>query len=247
MTMVAVRDIRLQAGAFELRGVSLNVDAGEYFVLMGPTGSGKSLLVKCICGLIRPLAGTVTIANVDVTRAEPRHRRVGYVPQDSGLFPHMNVARNLTFPLRVAPGRRSRWLGGAGTMSHKLALTHVAPIIEMLSLAPLLDRSPSTLSGGERQKIAVGRALASNPKLMVLDEPVSALDEPTRRETCRELRRVQQELGVPTIHICHNVAEAEIVADRVGVLLDGRLVQTGALADLLREPAEEGVARLLKA
>jgi ABC-type sulfate/molybdate transport systems ATPase subunit len=242
--MLRVEDLYLRAGDFELQGVSLRVESGEYFVLMGPTGSGKSLLARCICGLVRPGAGRVWVGSREVTSLEPRFRRVGYVPQDCGLFPHLDVAHNLTFPLRLravgAPDEHRR-----PRLGHPAALERLSPIIDMVGIRGLLGRSTITLSGGERQKIALARALATEPKLLVLDEPVSALDEPTRFETCRDLRRVQRELGIPTIHISHNVAEANLVADRVGVLIQGKLAQVAPLAEMLSAPADPAVRRLL--
>ena len=232
--MLQVENLCLRAGEFELRDVSVNVGREEYFVLMGPTGSGKSLFVKCLCGLIRPTAGTIRIEGKDITSLEPRFRSIGYVPQDGALFPHMTVAKNVTFSLRVRG------------LSQVKALRQIEPLIETLSLRPLLERSTLNLSGGERQKVALARALAGKPKLLILDEPVSALDQPTQREICGELRRVQRQLGIPIIHICHNVVEARYVSDCVGVLVQGQLVQTGPLDDLISKPTNEAVERLLK-
>lgn len=231
--MLRAEEISLTVGNFALREISLEIAPGEYFVLMGPTGSGKSLFVKCICGLSRPAAGRIFVDGKDVTAREPRFRNIGYVPQHCALFPHMTVARNITFALRLKG------------LSHGQALGQLAGGIDTLGLRDLLDRSVTNLSGGERQKVAVARALAAGPKLLVLDEPVSALDEPTRREVCTELRNLQQELHIPTIHICHSVVEAELVSDRVGVFVNGRLVQAGPLADLTANPANDAVARLL--
>ena len=233
MTHLRVEQLAFQAGEFRLTDVSFEVRPGEYFVLMGPTGSGKSLLVKSVCGLIRPTAGRIRLGSRDVTTLEPRHRRIGYVPQDCGLFPHMSVARNLTFSLRTRGD------------SHRRALKAIAPLIETLSLGKLLARSITNLSGGERQKVAVGRALAGEPQLLILDEPVSALDEPTRREVCDELKKIQQQLAIPTIHICHSCDEARQVSDRVGIVVGGRLVQAGPLEQILRNPADATVRRLL--
>jgi ABC-type Fe3+/spermidine/putrescine transport system ATPase subunit len=233
--MIRIENLSLQAGAFQMQDVNLHVEPGEYFVLLGPTGSGKTLLVSCICGLRLPTGGSIRIDGRDVTALEPRKRSVGYVPQDGALFPHMTVARNVTFALRVRG------------QAHRDALTDSAPIIEMLGIEPLLNRTVHALSGGERQKVALARALVMRPKVLLLDEPVSALDEPTRQATCRDLVRAQSELGISTIHICHNRDEAHSVADRVGIMHAGRLVQTGTLADLMQSPATEAVARLLGA
>lgn len=231
--MLRVERLCLQAGAFRIRDVSLRVESGTYFVLMGPTGSGKTLLLKCLCGLIRPAAGRILVDGRDVTGLEPRRRHIGYVPQDCALFPHMSVAKNITFSLR------------ARGMRHRAALRQVRELIDTLEIARLLDRRTGGLSGGERQKVAVARALAATPKLLLLDEPVSSLDEPTRRETCTTLRRTQRALGISTLHVCHNLEEARSVSDRIGVMAGGRLVQTGPLAELLARPATAAVERLL--
>jgi len=233
--MIRIRDLSFRAGDFRVRDVSLDVAPREYFVLLGPNGSGKTLLVSCVCGLVRAEAGTIEIDGLNVTGAEPRLRRIGYVPQDYGLFPHMDVAANVTFPLR------------ARGVSRATALGQVSPVVETLHLERFLGRNPATLSGGERQKVALARALAGRPKLLVLDEPVSALDGPTRVEVVEQLRRVQREFGVATIHVCHSLDEAMAVADRAGVMIEGRLVQTGLLEALMAAPANEAVARLLHA
>jgi len=231
--MLKTRNLGLRVGSFELRDVCLNVQPREYFVLMGATGSGKSLLVKSICGLIRVDAGEITIDGRDVTGLAPRFRRVGYVPQDSCLMPHLSVRRNITFALEVAGASKAH------------AARQIAPVVESLDIADLLDRSPVNLSGGETQKVALARALASNPQLLLLDEPVSALDEPTRHEICGVLRRVQRQFAVATIHVCHSRQEAASLEDRVGVMSDGTLIQTGRLAELTEKPANHAVRRLL--
>ena len=231
--MLLVERLSLTVGDFALREVSLDVAPGEYFVLMGANGSGKSLLAKSVCGLVRVGSGRVLIDGRDVTDLAPRRRRVGYVPQEYALFPHLDVGRNLTFGLEAeGVGRRK-------------ALAEVAPLVETLGLGPLLQRATVHLSGGEKQKVALARALARRPKLLILDEPVSALDEPTRREICPVLRRTQRTYGVATLHICHSLDEARSVADRVGVMTDGRLVQTGSLDELSRSPVDDSVSRLM--
>ena len=232
--MLKIRDLALQAGEFRVDVAALDVAAGEYFVLLGPNGCGKTLLLSCLAGLLRAERGTVLVAGQDVTLLEPRRRHIGYVPQDYGLFPHMDVARNITFALRVR-----------GT-AHAAALERLTPLIDLLGLRRLLAHWPLTLSGGERQKVSLARALAIQPALLLLDEPVSALDWPTRAEVLEQLRRVQKELAVTTIHVCHSPDEAMAVADRAGVMIGGRLAQAGPLEELIARPVNAEVARLLR-
>ncbi len=233
MNALEIHGLSLTAGAFRLGPVGLALSQGEYLVLMGATGSGKSLLVKAICGLLVPESGTITVGGTDVTQLPPRARRIGYVPQTSALFPHLSVLRNLTFPGEVA-----------GQGLHQ-AREGIANLVDMLGLESLLDRIPPTLSGGERQKVALGRALAARPALLVLDEPVSALDEPSRRDICRVLRATHQELGIATIHVCHSLAEAKSVSSQVGIMDRGQLLCLGALPDLFAHPPAHPAVRAL--
>ncbi|MBM4025741.1 MAG: ABC transporter ATP-binding protein [Planctomycetes bacterium] len=233
MNALEVIDLTLRAGSFTVQDISLTVAEGEYFVLMGMTGCGKSLLLKAVCGLAQIARGRVRLRGRDITGLEARFRNIGYVPQDGGLFPHLDVLRNITFPLTVAG------------MKPVAARSAVEGIVASLGLEELLVRSVAYLSGGERQKVALARALARKPELLVLDEPVCALDEPTRRDTCRELRRVQEEFAVATVHVCHSRDEAALVSDRVGVMCEGRLLDTGTLQELATGSNHEAVQRLL--
>jgi ABC-type sugar transport system ATPase subunit len=233
MNALEVIDLNLRAGSFAVQDVSFAVGEGEYFVLMGMTGSGKSLLLKAVCGLTQVTRGRVRLHNRDITALEARCRGIGYVPQDGGLFPHLDVLRNIIFPLTVAGMKRAA------------ARAAVEEIVASLALEKLLARSVAYLSGGERQKVALARALARRPELLVLDEPVCALDEPTRRDTCRALRRVQKEFGVATVHVCHSRDEAVLVSDRVGVMCEGRLLDIGTLAELTTASKHAAVQRLL--
>lgn len=234
MNALEIRGLSMRAGTFHVSDISLAVGEGEYFVLMGRTGSGKSLLLKAVCGLVRVERGGIFIHGRDVTQLEPRRRGIGYVPQDGGLFPHLSVLRNIAFPLTVRG------------ISLRTAANETAAIAETLGLGPLLERAVAGLSGGERQKVSLARALASRPRLLILDEPVCSLDEPARYEICNELRRVQREFGVATVHVCHSRAEAEQVSDRVGVMHAGRLIETGLLKTLLNESGHEAVQHLFE-
>lgn len=231
--MIRLDGVRYSVGKFTL-DVSLEVRPAEHFVLLGGTGSGKTMMMECICGL-RPIeAGSVHVGGQDVTAVEPRGRGVGYMPQDGVLFGHLNVARNIAFAIRArggSPERRS---------------AEAARLARMLGIRPLLYRHVSGLSGGERQRVALGRALASRPEALLLDEPVSALDEETRDGILTELRRIQRQTGTTTLHVCHNLDEMARVADRVGIIRDGRMIQVGTAEEVRRSPADAGVARLFR-
>jgi molybdate/tungstate transport system ATP-binding protein len=231
--MIRTEGISFRVGQFELKGIDLHIARGEYFVLMGPPGSGKTILLECLCGLRRIGAGRVLIDGRDVTDLEPRERGIGYVPQNYGLFSHLSVAGNIGFGLRRRhTARRS--------LRHK-----IRGVAELLGIDKLLDRSVGGLSGGEKQRVALARAIVVEPKVLFLDEPVSALDEATRRSVCSDLKSLHDRLGMSTIHICHNREEALSVADRAAVLRDGGLQQIGSPHELLRKPQNEFVAAFM--
>lgn len=232
--MLQVEGLETIAGSFRLRGVTLTAPSGSYGVLLGPPGSGKSVLVETICGLRAPTAGRILIDGDDVTHDEPRDRRVGYVPQDYVLFPTKKAVDNIIF------GLRSRGV------SREDALSQIQWVVDLLHIELLLDRWPATLSGGEQQRVALARALAIKPRLLLLDEPVSALDEGLRERVCRDLRHFQRELGITTIHISHNLEEALAVSDWAAILNNGQVQQCGPMGDLLRRPRNEMVARFLR-
>ncbi len=232
--MICVEGLSYSVGKFRLGPVDLAVPRGEYFVLLGPPGSGKSLFLECLAGLKRVEAGRVSINDRDVTGVTPRSRAVGYVPQDYALFPHLTVRRNIGFGLEAHGRGKSEARARTREMAEKLAISH------------LLDRTVRGLSGGEMQRVALARALVLEPEVLLLDEPVSALDESTRHEVCFEIRRFQKLSGVTTIHVSHNLEEAFDLAERAGVLHEGRFRQVGTISDLLRRPATGFVARFMR-
>jgi ABC-type sugar transport system ATPase subunit len=204
--MITLDRLSLRAGAFSLEGVSLHVAAGEYAVLMGKTGCGKTTLLEAVCGLKPVRAGRVLLLGRDVTHLRPQAREVGYVPQDLALFTTLRVREQLAFALEVR--------GWAG-----LAIRgRVHELAELLGIAHLLERFSQGLSGGESQRVALGRALSFHPRILLLDEPLSALDEDTRGDMVALLRSVQRLTGVTTLHVTHSLTEARRLADRLFVL-----------------------------
>jgi ABC-type sugar transport system ATPase subunit len=224
--MIELDNLSIRSGPFTLESVHVAVPAGAYAVLMGGTGQGKTTILEAICGLRPVTGGRVVLAGVDVTRKKPADRGVGYVPQDLGLFPTMTVRGHLEFALRVRRAPRA------------LIDERVAEMAQLLGIEPLLARRVQRLSGGEAQRVALGRALAFHPQVLLLDEPLNALDEATRDRLCELLRSVQQRTGVTTLHVTHSRTEARALADKLLVLAAGKLEER-PLAELDRLPLTE--------
>ncbi len=220
-------------GEFRLRDIDLGVAAGEYFVVLGPTGAGKTVLLEAIAGHFPLRQGAIAVDGEEVAGLPPEYRSIGFVYQDYALFPHLTVGGNIAFGLKL------RKVGAAE------ADRRVRQMAGLLGIEDLLERQPDTLSGGEQQRVALARALAIEPRLLLLDEPLSALDPETREEVRRELARLHSELGTTTIHVTHDFEEAVALADRIAVMQDGRLVQVGAPDEVFRKPASEFVARFV--
>jgi ABC-type Fe3+/spermidine/putrescine transport system ATPase subunit len=233
--MIEVKGLHKALGEFSLHGVGLRVESGEYFVILGPTGSGKTVLVECIAGLHRQERGEIWLEGREVSALAPEQRNIGYVPQDYVLFPHISLRANIGFSLNIRRRPADEVEG------------RVRELAELLHIGHLLDRRQRTLSGGEQQRGALARALAPRPTLMLLDEPLSALDEGTRAELAGELRGLSSRLGTTLIHVCHNFDEALQLADRIAIIRGGRVLQVGTPADVFRRPRSEFVARFVGA
>ncbi len=209
--MISLDKLSIVQGRFRLSDVSFEVAGGQYAVLMGRTGCGKTTLLEAICGLRRVQSGRVMLVGRDVTALRPAARGLGYVPQDGALFSTMTVAQHLAFALEIR--RQSRAAIAA----------RVDEMAELLEIKHLLDRYPERLSGGERQRVALGRALSFRPTVLLLDEPLSALDDETRHHMYEVLGRIRRHTRVTVLHITHNHEDAARLADRILRLEDGRV------------------------
>lgn len=213
--MIETEKLSVASGTFRLAGIDLVVPTGKYAVLMGRTGCGKTTLLEAICGLKPVLAGQIRLGHHNVTRLKSAERGIGFVPQDGALFQTMTVRAHLEFALRIR-----RWNSAA-------VARRVDEVAQMMGLTALLDRRPHGLSGGESQRVALGRALSFRPQTLCLDEPLSALDDQSRQELITLLKRVQQETGVTALHVTHNGAEAAALADCRLQLADGQVQRVG--------------------
>jgi putative spermidine/putrescine transport system ATP-binding protein len=210
--------------------VDLAIDPGEFFTLLGPSGSGKTTTLRLIAGFELPDEGRVELAGVDVTRRAPYERDVNTVFQDYALFPHMNVAQNVEYSLRIKKVPRGE------------RRKRVEDALATVRLAGLGKRKPAQLSGGQRQRVALARAIVNRPQVLLLDEPLGALDLKLRQEMQIELKRIQQELGITFVYVTHDQEEALTMSDRLAVFAAGRIEQVGTPAEVYEHPATEFVA-----
>jgi len=231
--LLRIEAISLKLGDFGLCNISMEVRPGEYLVLLGPTGTGKTVLLETIAGLHAPDKGKIFLKGRDVTRFPPEKRQLGVVYQDYALFPHLTVYGNIAFGLKLQ-GKTDREVRGA-----------VSQMADFLDIGHILNRKPGRLSGGERQRVALARALVLNPHLLLLDEPLSALDRITRDRLRRELKRIHREIGVSILHITHDLSEAFFLADRLIIIRDGAVIQEGRPEEILRRPGNRFVAELV--
>ncbi len=236
MTEVALRDVTKRFGPVQaVTDLSLTIADGELVALLGPTGVGKTTTLRLIAGLEQPDAGQVLIGARDVTRLQPAERDVAFVFQQFSLYPHLSVFDNLAFPLR-APARR---------IAEPELRRRVEDIAALLRLSGKLQNRATRLSGGEMQRVAIGRALVRRPAIYLMDEPLSSLDAKLRAELRIELKRIQHDLGATILYVTHDQIEAMTMATRIGVMRDGRLVQVGTPQQIYEDPIDIYVASRL--
>jgi ABC-type Fe3+/spermidine/putrescine transport system ATPase subunit len=245
--VVELKNVSKRYGAFSaLDGVDLSINLGELVALIGPSGAGKSTLIRLVSGEERPTEGTVWLQGRDVTKLPPAQRNVAVVYQDYSLFPHMTVARNIGFPIEARQASKRlgllRWL--AGRADNELVRNKVEACLATVSLGGFAGRMPDQLSGGEKQRAAIARALAMEPEIICFDEPFSALDMGLRRRLRDQVSRVKASASNAFLYVTHNVEEALALADRVAVLIDGELVQVDRPRDIYFRPATRRVAEL---
>jgi len=231
MSHVKIDNVVKQFGDFTaLHQLDLDIEEGEFLSLLGPSGCGKTTTLRLIAGFIQPTRGRIILGDEDVTLVAPQHREIGMVFQDYALFPHMTIADNIGFGLRER-----------GYPKAQIA-TRVADLLDLIRLADVGDRYPAEVSGGQQQRIAVARAVAYPPRVLLMDEPLGALDLKLRETMQIELRRIQQELKITTVYVTHDQTEAMNMSDRIVVMNTGRIEQIGSAEDIYNDPRTRFVA-----
>jgi len=231
--MIEIKNLEVTLGNFSLEPLNLEIEDGQYFIILGPSGVGKTVLVECIAGLHRLQKGEIWIDGRNVTTLRPEERNISYVPQDYALFPHLTVEENIRVGLR------------ARKLSTLEARERVEKVARLLGVTPLLSRLPHTLSGGEKQRVALARALAIQPKLLLFDEPLVALDREKKHNLWLELKKIHEELSLTILHVTHDFEEAYTLGDKIAVILGGRLEQVGKRTEVFYHPKSPRLAHFM--
>lgn len=233
--MIEIKGLSLHVGTFTLKNINLTIGDREYFVILGPTGAGKSLLIECIAGLRLIKRGEIWVDKRVITRMPPEKRNIGYMPQDYVLFPFLDVRKNIVFGLKQYKLNKAEVYDRTEKLCHLLGITS------------LLSRDVRSLSGGEKQRVAMARALAPSPKILLMDEPLSNLDVQTAKRLRLELKQLTKQLGIIVVHVTHNQVEAEEIADRISIINDGKLEQVGRPQEVFFYPENEMVSDFIGA
>lgn len=230
MSFLKIENLHLNLGEFFLQGIFMDLQQGDYLAVIGPTGAGKTLLLESIIGFWKPDKGRIHLVGKDITDELPEKRRIGIVYQDYALLPHFTVYENIAYGLKKKEKEKKQIREKVNRMAAALQIDH------------LLHRTPTTLSGGEQQRVALARALIVEPKLLLMDEPLSALDPQTRREARSLLRKIISGSHTTVIHITHDLDDAWALANKVAIFKDGKMMQFGLLQDVFHCPTNRFVA-----
>ena len=228
--MIRIKNLSNDWKEFKINNINLQVEDNEYFVILGPSGSGKTMLLELIAGMWPLDSGKIYMDNQDITGFPPEKRGIGFVYQNYMLFPHKTVFENIAFGLK------------AKKVAKEEIKAMVNEMMDLLKISHLADRLPRTLSGGEQQRTALARALIIYPKILLMDEPLSALDRKTRDELMQELKEIHRKFDVTLIHVTHNFDEALMLADRIAIMRNGEISQVGTSTEIFRHPADKFVA-----
>ena len=231
--MIKIDNISKDLGEFFLKDVTLDIKNGTYFMILGPTGAGKTILLESIAGIYYTDKGRIWMDGRDITNTPPRSRNISMVYQDYMLFPHLTARDNMAFGLKLKKVAKEK-------IKEK-----VDKISRMLNLHHLLHRFPGTLSGGEKQRIAIARAMVTEPKVLLLDEPLSALDTRTRDDLRRELKEIHSIAKITIIHVTHSFEEVFSLGDAIAVMNEGKIIQTGSPEEVFKKPKSEFVANFV--
>lgn len=231
--MLRIESLSISLGEFSVQDISLEIPRGEYFIILGPTGAGKTILLETLAGIHAPDTGKIFLGDREITATEPRFRNIGMVYQDYMLFPHLTVEDNIAFGLRqrnVPPCEQE---------------TQVHEMCALLEIGHLMERYPGSLSGGEQQRVALARALVLRPEILLLDEPMSALDRRTRERMQTELSRIRKLTNTTVIQITHHFDDVFALADRIAIMRAGRIVQIGETSEVFLHPEDTFIAEFL--
>jgi len=231
--MIEIKSLCIELPGFAVQDIDLSIQDGEFFILLGPTGAGKTLMLEAIAGIVPITSGRIEVRGRDITDLPPEHRGISIMYQDYALFPHLSVVENIVYGLRyhkIDQNKSKAW---------------VDRLIGQLGLQPLINRSIHRLSGGEKQRISLARALAVNPYVLLLDEPLSALDPNFREEIREVLKKLHQEVGITFLMVTHDFSEALFLGERTAVLNYGKIEQTGPISEVFQRPMSPFVAEFV--
>lgn len=230
MALLEIKNLNRKVKDFELKNINLSINQGEYYTLLGRSGGGKTMLLEALAGFVKT-QGEICFQNNPISHLPPEARSIGFVYQNFALFPNLNVKQNITFSSRYKKLQNSEGF--------------LKELVEFLNLKHLLNRNPKKLSGGEKQRVAIARALFSRPKILLLDEPLSAVDPTLRNSIMKFLKQIHKKYKLTTIHVTHNFREASYMSDKIAIIIDGQILQKGRAKEVLTRPKDIHVAKFL--